>query len=67
MTPKGEMVGLITWMMVGGGIIFSFGMSIALARIDGIEKGMLAKPIAYIGLGLVGLGVGLGSYWEIFW
>ncbi|MCZ6885324.1 MAG: hypothetical protein O7E53_03040 [Alphaproteobacteria bacterium] len=41
-------------------------MSVALARFDGVEKGILAKPIAYIGLGLVGLGAGLGSYWEIF-
>ena len=67
MTPKGELGGLITWMMVGGGIIFSFGMSFALARIDGVKIGRLAKPIAYIGLALAGLGAGLGSYWEIFW
>ncbi len=67
MTPKGEIVGLITWMMVGGGIIFSFGMSFAWAQINGVNNGSLAKPIAYIGLGFVGLGAGLGSYWEIFW
>ncbi len=67
MTGNGEMDGFVTWLMVGGGILFSFGMSFALAQINGSKGGRLAKPIAYIGLGFVGLGAVLGSYWETFW
>ncbi len=67
MTGASDMNGLVTWMIVGGGIIFSFGMSFALAQIKGVERGRLARPIAYLGLTFVGLGAALGSYWGIFW
>ena len=67
MTGPGEMGAFVTWLMVGGGIIFSFGMSFSLSKINGAKSSGLSKPIAYIGLGFVGLGAVLGTHWQIFW
>jgi hypothetical protein len=62
-----ELQAFVTWLMVGGGIIFSFGLSFSLAKLDQVKTSGLSRPISYVGLSFVGTGAVLGTHFRIFW
>lgn len=61
-----EMQDVVTLTMVAGGALAVFGLgSVYLSSREG-DSGGLGMPIGFVGLGLVVVGLILGSHWGVF-
>jgi len=56
MTTSAEMAEFALWMMVGGGIVFVFGVAAHFLSGVALDRGTLVKPLTIVGLAICLIG-----------